>query len=686
MTESTPRDFFSPFTHGFVRAAVCSPLVRVADPATNAARTLELARKASGRNVCLAVYPELGVTAYTAQDLFHQDALLLRAQSALEEVIRGSADINSVLVIGAPLRVGHGLYNCAVVIHRGRCLGVVPKSYLPNYREFYEKRHFVSGYDAPWRSVRLAGEEVPFGPDVVFAARGMPGFVFHVEVCEDLWAPVPPSTHAALAGALLLANCSASNITMGKAAYRRTLCLAQSGKCLAAYLYAAAGRGESTTDLAWDGYALIVENEDLLAESERFLEQDQMLLADIDTQRLLQDRIRSTTFHDAAARDEAAGRFRRVEFDFAQPVGERGLLRPVERFPYVPADPASRDERCFEVVNIQVQGLAQRMRAASIDRPVVGVSGGLDSTLALIVAARTTDLLRLPRTNILAVTLPGFATSAASMRTATRLIDALGAEGLRIDIRPSCRRMFRDIGHPFAQGKPVYDVTFENVQAGDRASHLFRLANHRGGLVVGTGDLSEIALGWNTYGVGDHMSHYNVNTSVPKTLVQHLIRWVIHTGQFSRGVDRALSAVLKAEISPELVPPGAENQDRVQSTEAVVGPFALQDFHLYYISRFGFAPSKVAFLALHAWGDISAGSWPEPFPPEARRAFTLPEIKHWLTVFCARFFAASQFKRSAMPDGPKVGSGGSLSPRADWRAPSDAAADAWLEDLRDNVP
>ena len=679
--------FDSIYTHGFVRAAVCVPRVRVADPSYNAARTLELARRAHEAKAALALFPELGLSAYSIDDLFQQDALLDAVISAIGQLVEASFELTPMLLVGAPLRFEGKLFNCAVVIHAGRILGVIPKTYIPNYREFYEKRQFTSGRDAVAREVTLLGERVPFGRDLIFDAADIRDFSLHVEICEDLWAPVPPSTYAALGGATVLANLSASNIIIGKAEYRRDLCAAQSGKCIAAYLYAAAGPGESTTDLAWDGHALVYENNELLAEGERFSDEPQLVLADLDLERLAQDRMRMNTFTDGV-RDhhEAVRAMRRVSFTLDAPTGPVPLIRPLDRFPYVPSEARERDARCYEAYNIQVHGLMQRLRATGIEKLVIGVSGGLDSTQALIVCARAMDRLGLPRSNILAYTMPGFATSEVTKSNAWKLMGALRVSAEQIDIRPSARQMLSDIRHPFARGENLYDVTFENVQAGERTSHLFRLANHHGALVVGTGDLSELALGWTTYGVGDQMSHYNVNTSVPKTLIQYLIRWVAETGQLGDEASATLLAILGTEISPELVPgePGGEGPS--QSTEAVVGPYELQDFHLYFISRYGFRPSKVAYLAHNAWGDRTRGDWPDGIPEAARHAYDLPTIKKWLEVFLVRFFEKSQFKRSAMPNGPKVGSGGSLSPRGDWRAPSDASAAPWLEELRRNVP
>jgi len=678
--------FHNPYAHGFIRAAVCIPDIRVADPVFNGERAILLAEAASRQGAAVAVFPELNLTAYSVEDLVQQDALLDGAEAAIGRLVAASRDLVPVLVVGAPLRVEGQLYNCAVVIHDGRVLGAVPKSFLPSYREYYEKRHYASGRDAIITETLVNGERVPFGVGLLFEATNVPGFVLGIEICEDLWAPLPPSTFAALAGATVIANLSASNVTVGKPEYRRTLCSAQSGACVAAYLYCGPGPGESTTDLAWDGHAMVWENGELLAESQRFSREEQVVTADVDLDRLRQDRMRLTSFADCAAEHRArSATYRRVPFALRVPVEAGTLRRQVLRFPYVPADPALRDERCQEVYRIQVHGLVKRLEHAGLRKVVIGVSGGLDSTQALLVAVRAMDELDLPRENVLAYSMPGFATSDVTRDNASRLMRTLCVTGQEIDIRPSCAQMLADIGHPYARGEHVYDTTFENVQAGERTSHLFRLANLHGGLVVGTGDLSEIALGWSTYGVGDHMSHYNVNASVPKTLIQHLLRWCIATRQVNDDAPAVLQAILDTAISPELVP-GHDPSAPAQHSEAVVGPYELQDFTLYYVSRFGFRPSKVAYLALHAWGDATRGSWPDLYPVERRHAYDLPTIRRWLEVFLVRFFRTSQFKRSAMPNGPKVGSGGSLSPRGDWRAPSDAEEVAWVEELRRHVP
>ena len=605
--------------------------MQIAEPAANAERTLALARAASEARAALVVFPELGLSGYSIEDLFHQQAVTDGVVDAIERIATESAALEPVILVGAPLRAEHGLFNTAVVIHRGRVLGVVPKTYLPEYREFYEKRHFRSARDAVSGELRLLGETVPFSPRLVFGCSDLPGFAVHVEICEDLWAPIPPSSYGALAGATVLANLSDSNITVGKAEYRRLLCASQSARAIAASVFTSAGLGESTTDLAWDGQALIYENGERLAESERFSEEEQVILADVNLDRLVSDRATTSSFGDCIHDHRSAlARFQRIEFELG--LGSRGpavpLQREIERFPYVPADPASRSERCEEVYSIQVQGLETRLRATGIDRVVIGVSGGLDSAHALIVAARAIDRLGLPRSNVLAYTMPGFATSQLTLTNALRLMEALGVSANELDIRPAATQMLSDLGHPAAQGEAVYDITYENVQAGERTSHLFRLANHHRALVVGTGDLSELALGWSTYGVGDQMSHYNVNASVPKTLIQFLLRWAIDTRQYGEEAGEVLRSILDTAISPELIPSqewAGPNSDRPGAdSESIVGPYELQDFFLYYTARFGYRPSKVAFLAHHAWGDRERGPWPDLIPPERRNQYSLP--------------------------------------------------------------
>jgi NAD+ synthase (glutamine-hydrolysing) len=677
--------FHSIYHQGFARVGACVTVSTVADPTANAAAILDAARACHDKAVALATFPELCLSGYAIEDLVMQDSLLDAVERGLAGIVQESSEIMTVLIVGAHLRFGARIYNCAVVIHRDTILGVVPKTYPPTYREFYEARHFASGAGVTQAEIAIDGTLVPFGVDLLFEAVDVPGLTIGVEICEDMWIPVTPASELALAGATVLVNLSGSPITIGRARSRALLCQSCSARCLAAYVYAAAGAGESTTDLAWDGQTSIFENGALLVEGERFRQGGQITLADIDLDLLRQERALMGTFDDNRREHERrAGKYRRIAFSLEPPGGDIGLIRTVERFPFVPSDAARLEQDCYEAYNIQVAGLVQRLRAIGSKRVVIGVSGGLDSTHALIVAAKAIDLLGLPRSNILAYTMPGFATGSESKTNALALMSALQVTSHELDIRPAATQMLKDIGHPFGRGEPLYDITFENVQAGLRTDYLFRLANHHGGIVIGTGDLSELALGWCTYGVGDQMSHYNVNAGVPKTLIQHLIRWVISSRQFADEVAVTLDAILASEISPELVP--VEAGEKPQSTEAAVGPYELQDFNLFYTLRFGLRPSKIAFLALHAWKAAAAGAWPPGFPADKRRAYTLAEIRHWLEVFLRRFFAFSQFKRSAMPNGPKVSAGGSLSPRGDWRAPSDASAAAWLEDLERNVP
>lgn len=676
--------FHSLYSHGFARVAACTADVFVADPARNAASVLDVARRCSDQGAAVAVFPELALTGYAVDDLLGQDALLDAVHDGLATLVAASVDLLPVLVVGAPLRHRNRLFNTAVVIHRGAVLGVVPKLHLPTYREFYERRQFASGRGITGLTIAVGGGQAPFGTDLLFTATDVDGLTVGVEICEDMFVPVPPSSGLALAGATVLLNLSGSPITIGRSDTRKLLCQSQSMRCLGAYLYAAAGQGESTTDLSWDGQTTIHENGVLLAEGARFSADPQLTIADIDLDLLRQERARQGTFEDNRRVTDHGAVFRTVDFTLAAPTGDLGLRRPIERFPFVPADPQRLANDCYEAYNIQVDGLVQRLRAINTDTVVIGVSGGLDSTHALIVAARAMDLLGLPRTNIRAFTMPGFATGATTKGNAWALMRALEVTAAELDIRPAARQMLADLDHPFGRGEEVYDVTFENVQAGLRTDYLFRLANHHHGIVLGTGDLSEIALGWSTYGVGDQMSHYNVNAGVPKTLIQHLIRWVSGLDDFSDRVDEILLSILGTEISPELIP--VKEGEVPQSTEKSIGPYELQDFNLWYTLRFGFRPSKIAFLALHAWGSVDTGHWPVGFPAERRRSYDLPAIRQWLTVFLRRFFGFSQFKRSAMPNGPKVSAGGSLSPRGDWRAPSDGTAEVWLAELERNVP
>lgn len=648
------------------------PQCRIADPAFNAQQTIAMMQQADAQSVGLVVFPELGISAYSCDDLFHQKSLQNACELALDQVVQASTSVQSLVVVGVPLRIDHGLFNCAVVFHRGRIVGVVPKTYLANYSEFYEARQFACANDAISTEIDLLGQRVPFGANLLFSDPHWPLFTLHLELCEDVWVPIPPSSFAALAGASVLANLSASNATIGKADYRRQLVEQQSARCLAAYVYASAGLGESSTDLAWDGHSLVAENGQLLAESSRYCDLPGLTIADVDLERLSHDRMHQTSFGQSVrAHSAVLQQFRRVplslELSTDSPLA---LRRRVDPYPYVPSNPQQRDVRCQEVFNIQVQALVQRLKSSGIETLVLGVSGGLDSTHALLVAAKAMDQLKRPRTSILAYTMPGYATSERTLDQAMRLMALVGCQSAQLDIRPSCDQMLRDLGHPYSQGTPQFDITFENVQAGERTNHLFRLANYHKAMVLGTGDLSELALGWCTYGVGDHMSHYNINASVPKTLIRYLVQWVADQAFFAVAERQVLLDILNTQISPELVP-SLGGVDSLQLSEATVGAYDLQDFNLYYALRFGFSPAKIAFLAHTAWQSQQLNG----------QTVDLATIKATLKIFVERFFQGSQFKRSCVPNGPKVGSGGSLSPRGDWRAPSDSVAASWLADL-----
>ena len=688
-------NFHSLYDQGFARVAAVTLPVHPARPFENAREIIDTARELDARGVAVGVYPELCVSGYAIDDLLLQDVLLDTVEKALGSIVEASADLLPLLIVGAPLRKDNALYNCAVAIHRGRVLAIIPKSHLPNYREFYEKRYFVTmppraceRIEVPWGGIEeFTGGPVwvPFG-QVLISADDVPGLTVGIEICEDMWVPVTPATELALAGATVLANLSASPITVGRGADRELMVRSVSARCSAAYIYTAASMGESSTDLAWDGETMIYEAGERLAIGERFQEGAHITIADVDLERLRTERKRQNSFTDNAQRyfagDERLSP-QEVEITLDPPRTDLGLERAVNRFPFVPNDPTRLEQDCYEAYNIQVAGLVQRLRAIGNPKIVIGVSGGLDSTHALVVASRAMDLLGRPRTDILCYTLPGFATSERTKTNATLLCQYLGTSFQEIDIRPAATQMLADIGHPYGEGEATYDVTFENVQAGLRTDFLFRIANHRGGIVLGTGDLSELALGWCTFGVGDQMAHYGVNAGIPKTLIQHLIRWVVAEKLFDDAVGRTLLSILDTEISPELVP--AEAGGAIQSTQAKIGPYALQDFTLWHVLRRGSRPSRIAFLAHRAWLDADSGDWPEGLPSTEKVAYDLPEIRRWLELFHRRFFS-NQFKRSTLPNGPKVVAGGSLSPRGDWRMPSDAAAMAWLDELERNVP
>ncbi len=656
---SLDRDFLDVRTHGFGRVAVCVPPVRVAEPAFNAAAHLEQLEAAHRAGAHYALCPELGLSAYTCGDLFFQESLLDGVRAALAQVAQASADWNLAITVGAPLALDGLLFNCAVTLYRGRALAVAPKAYPPNYREFYELRWFRPAAESRARSIALLGGDVPFGTDVLVRLPHLPGFVLHTDICEDLWVPVPPGTLAALAGATVLANLSASNITVAKWEYRQELVRGSSARNLAVQMYSAAGFGESTADLAWDGHGMVAERGRLVAETDRFQLSGTHVLVDVDLQALAQDRMRQTSF-GANARDRVAP-YRVVDCGPGAEARPRAtweqFARTVNPHPFVPSEAAERDVRCREVFLIQASSLARRLHALPPEsrRVIIGVSGGQDSTHALLVAAHALDLLQLERDRLLAVTMPGFGTTDRTRRNAERLARALGASFREISITGLSEAVYAAIGHP----PEIEDLTFENVQAWMRKLLLFATASQHRGIDLGTGDLSEIALGWCTYG-GDHLSHYGVNAGVPKTLISYLIAWTADV-IFAKdaAVQEVLRDVLATPISPELLRP--RDGDIVQRSEDVVGPYELHDFFLYHVLRFGTGPRRVARLALHAF----AGR------------YDLVSIRRWLLVFVQRFFA-NQFKRDALPDGPKVGSGGALSPRGDWRMPADASPALWL--------
>jgi NAD+ synthase (glutamine-hydrolysing) len=636
-------------------AAACPP-VRIADPERNAEATLEFVARAGDDGAQVVVFPELGLTGYTCGDLFFSlTTLVAGAERALERILRETARRPTVLVVGLPVLQGGRLFNAVAVLQSGRLLGVVPKTFLPGYKEYYEERWFSSAREAREGEVRLAGQAAPFGTDLLFQLPEDPGVTLAVEICEDLWAPIPPSSRHAIAGATVLLNASASNDLVGKAEYRRELVRQQSGRTLSAYVYANCGVHESTTDLVFGGHLLVAENGVLLAEGERFLREGGVVVTDVDVERLRVERVRQTSFADAV--HEAGPAYRTVPLVPVPAQQPHRLRRTIDAHPFVPADPSTLDERCREVFSIQTAGLARRLEHVGVKRVVLGLSGGLDSTLALLVCVRTFDLLGLPRAGILAVTMPGFGTTARTLESARSLAAAAGAELREIDIRPACERHIRDIG---LSPEDRESHTYQNLQARERTQVLMDLANMEAGIVVGTGDLSEIALGFATF-AGDHIAMYGVNSSVPKTLVRRLVEWV--AGHHASGAEkRVLLSVLDTPVSPELVPPGKDGTIS-QRTEDLVGPYELVDFFLFCLLRSGAAPRKILFLAEHAF----AGR------------YDAAALRRWLLVFLQRFFA-QQWKRSVMPDGPKVGSV-SLSPRGDWRMPSDADAGAWLREL-----
>jgi NAD+ synthase (glutamine-hydrolysing) len=641
---------------GFVRIAAAIPKLRIADVDFNVKAIIDTVRKARSQGVQVLVFPEMSVTGYSIGDLVHHEALLQKALKGLNEILNESAMSKIIVIVGLPLSVEQKIYNCAAVIASGNILGVIPKTLLPTYREFYDDRWFSSGADARSKTTEINGEEVPFGTDILFKLKGIDAGIIGVEICEDLWNPLAPHEYQALAGATVLINLSASNETLGKADWRRTMISSESGRCIASYCYSSSGTGESSNDVVYSGHALIAENGTILKESERLSADPQLVVADIDLERLAHDRRVLTGFRDSAKQTPA---YRIIETEVSDPQPGK-LERTLDAHPFVPKDPAGRAARCREIFAMQVAALAQKLSGAKKQRLVLGVSGGLDSTLALLVAVKTMDFLKLPPANVYAYTLPGFGTTARTRNNATRLCRALGVSFSRVNIIKSSKQHLADLKH---EGRE--DVVFENVQARYRTEFLFNKANQLDGIMLGTGDLTEVALGWSTF-AGDQISHYHVNASVPKTLVRFLVRWVADEELAESPARRVLHDILNTPISPELQRP--QNGVITQKSEEVIGPVELADFYLYPFIRFGTRPGKILYLANEVRKQ-------KLFDGE----YTLDDLYRWLKSFINRFFA-NEFKRTCMPEGPKVGSV-SLSPRGDWRMPSDAEAKLWLEDL-----
>ncbi|MDR1673650.1 MAG: NAD(+) synthase [Bacteroidales bacterium] len=632
---------------GFVKVAAAVPALKVADTAYNAKAIADMTEQAAQKNVQIVCFPELCITGYTCGDLFHQQTLINEAEASVSELLESGYARDIVFIVGAPVNVAGKLFNAAVVCQSGKILGISAKTFLPNHGEFYEKRWFWQASKAFNGMATYCGKTVPFGNDLLYAGND---FTFGIELCEDLWVAVPPSSGMALAGAHIICNLSASNELIGKNNYLKTLICQQSARCMAGYVYASAGWGESTTDVVFAGNGIICENGTMLAQSERFLMKPQLIVSEIDTERLAHDRKRISSFEP-----EHTGAYRTV--NFATTVVEHlDLSRPVNPQPFVPSDRQQYHERCEEIFSIQTGGLAKRLAHTGCRKVVLGISGGLDSTLALLACVHTFDKLEFPRSNIIGVTMPGYGTTGRTYHNALNLMKALGTTIREISIKAACELHFGDIDHNPA----VHDVTYENVQARERTQILMDISNMENAPVVGTGDLSELALGWATYN-GDHMSMYGINSSIPKTLVRYLVQWFAET-QPDETVRATLADILDTPVSPELLPAGNKG-DIAQKTEDIIGPYELHDFFLYHTIRFGCTPQKILFLAQHAFG----GKYPNH------------EIRRWMRVFYHRFFS-QQFKRSCMPDGPKIGSV-NLSPRGDWRMPSDAEAGIWLREL-----
>jgi len=637
--------------YGFARVASAIPSVKVANCAFNREHIEALIKTASAQRVEIICFPELSLTAYTCQDLFEQRRLISDAEMQLEILLNNTQSLNITAIVGLPVNHHDILLNCAAVISKGKLLGIVPKSYLPNYNEFYEMRWFASALNMPCTSIRFAGQDTVISNKLIFRT---PTCKFGVEICEDVWAPMPPSNELTIHGAELIFNISASNDAIGKHTYLKSLLSQQSARCHCGYIFSGAGFGESTQDVVFSGKGFIYENGHLLVEAQRFCTEEQLIVSEIDIEKLQIERTTNTTFTTCVQRITDYNNYSFVDVPIDTDNTDDKISRAINPHPFVPAGPML-NERCEEIFNIQVHGLAKRLQHIHCQHAVIGISGGLDSTLALLVCAQTFDLLKLDRKDIIGITMPGFGTTGRTHNNAVNLMQELGITIREIPIVKACEQHFKDIG----LNRSAHDVTYENSQARERTQILMDVANQVNGLVVGTGDLSELALGWATYN-GDHMSMYGVNASVPKTLVRHLVVWTAQNLQQGKCRETLLD-IADTPISPELIPADADG-NIAQKTEDLVGPYELHDFFLYYFLRFGFTPTKIFFLARQAF----------------KEQYTDKTIKNWLTTFCRRFFT-QQFKRSCLPDGPKVGSC-SLSPRGDWRMPTDADAKSWLDE------
>lgn len=640
--------------YGFIRVGSALPKCKLADCIYNTEELIQILQQANEKQIQILVFPELSITAYTCGDLFFQHSLLEYAEKGLNDIVKASQDIDVFAVVGIPIVIDNQLFNCAVAIYKGNILGIVPKSYLPNYSEFQEKRWFSSAKQLLSNEIVLCGQKVPVGTDLIFKSEHIPYCKIGIEICEDLWSVIPPSSYQALSGATILLNPSASNELASKYDYRKQLISQQSSRCIAAYVYSSSGIGESTQDMVFSGHGLIYENGTLLKESERFMKETQLIYADVDLELLQNDRMKNTTF---AENQNCHTAFREIIFSMKPQTSIKELQRIVKPHPFIPENNEYLDKRCQDIFNIQVAGLARRIEHTKAKSVVVGISGGLDSTLALLVSVKACDYLGISPKHVIGITMPGFGTTDRTYQNALSLMEALGIQTREISIQKAALQHFEDIGHDVS----IHDVTYENTQARERTQILMDIANKENGFVVGTGDLSELALGWATYN-GDHMSMYGVNAGVPKTLIRVLVRWIAEYGSLSQKANEILLDVLDTPVSPELLPPD-EKGNINQKTEEIVGPYELHDFFLYYVVRFGFSPSKILFLAENA------------FQGEYERATLLK----WLKNFYHRFFM-QQFKRSCMPDGPKVGTI-SLSPRGDWRMPSDAYNHVWMEEV-----